>query len=166
MLFLILPVQKKNHVSQFMAAAGFPFFKSCLTRHSAAAAPVLVNDVRLLVLTWMQQEALDGHVQEPFEPLVLLLGAQDFGLVLQHRVFDGAEDLFGGRRQPVVQEHVQQLQFGHVCLSLTVSSGGTSFCLHPLPRKYITGVRVCVQGQGVSDGQETAFDIFFNCLFV
>lgn len=130
MLFLILlycPYKKKNHVSQ--AAAGhrcttarLPFFKWCLTWHSAAAASVLVNDVRhrgaeglrLLVLTWMQQEALDGYVEEPFEPLVLLLGAQNFGLVLQHRVFNGAENLFGGRRQPVVQEHVQQLQFGHV----------------------------------------------------
>ncbi len=69
---------------------------------------------QLLVLTWLQQEPLDGHIEEPLEPLVLLFGAQDFALVLHHRLLHGAEDLLCGRCQPVVQKHVQQLQFGHV----------------------------------------------------
>lgn len=67
------------------------------------------------LLTWLlQQEPLDGHIQEPLKPLVFLLGAEDFALVLQHRVLHGAEDLLRGSRQPVVQERVEQLQFGHL----------------------------------------------------
>lgn len=57
---------------------------------------------------------MDGHIEEPFEPLVLLFGAEDFALVLHHRVFNGAKNLLGGRCQPVVKKHVQQLQFGHL----------------------------------------------------
>lgn len=91
---------------------------------------------RRFLLTWLlQQETLDGHIQEPLEPLVLLLGAEDLALVLQNGVLHGAEDLLRGSRQPVVQERVEQLQFGHLS-PLTVSRTGTSFCLHPRTRKY------------------------------
>ncbi|TNN88228.1 hypothetical protein EYF80_001444 [Liparis tanakae] len=48
------------------------------------------------------QEPLDGDVQEPLKPLVLLLGAQDFALVLHHCALHGAENLVGGRSEPVV----------------------------------------------------------------
>lgn len=66
------------------------------------------------VLTWLQQQPLHGYVEQPLEPLVLLLGAQDLALVLRHRVLHGAEDLLGGRGEPVGEEHVQQVQAAHV----------------------------------------------------
>lgn len=70
--------------------------------------------LRLMALTWLQQQSLDGCVQEPFQSLVLFFRAQDFALVLGYRVFNGAENLFGGRCQPVVHKHVQQLELSHV----------------------------------------------------
>lgn len=88
------------------------------------------------LFTWLlQKEPLDGHIEEPLEPFVFLLGAKDLALVLLHSLLHGAEDLLRGRRQPVVQERVQQLQFSHLSL-ITVSSTGTFFCLHPMNRKY------------------------------
>ena len=73
-------------------------------------------------LTWLQQQPLDGDVEEASEPLVLLLGAEEFTLVLHYRVSDGAEDLLTHRCQPVVHKHGQRLQSAHVC-SAAVSRG-------------------------------------------
>lgn len=69
----------------------------------------------LLLLLLLLQEPLHGHVQEPPESVVLLLGAQYLPLVLHQRVSDGAYDLLTGRRQSVVDEHVQHIQSAHVC---------------------------------------------------
>lgn len=65
-------------------------------------------------LTWLQQQALHGRVQEPLEPLVLLLGAQDLALVLLHGLLHGAQDLLRGRRQPLIKKGAEQLQLAHV----------------------------------------------------
>lgn len=74
-------------------------------------------------LTWLQQEPLDGYVEQPSEALVLVFGAQDLALVLHHRVFNGAENLLCCGCQPVVQKHIQQLQLGHF-LPLSQEWGG------------------------------------------